>query len=160
MTKTYWKIVEIGSGMCNTPHLTLFTNVFIMKVKYKGPQAQYVLRGFYEVVHSVSPGAYCAALRSVPLHTLHSLLGCGSTVPTRQQGRKSGKGIGLKRQSHWKEVGQIITRTWVIGLAGKRSEVPIHFESDLCLAGDLLCCPVTQINGGHTLRPLKGASHC
>ena len=38
MTKTYWKIVEIGSGMCNTPHLTLFTNVFIMKVKYKGPK--------------------------------------------------------------------------------------------------------------------------
>ena len=38
MTKTYWKIVEIGSGMCNTPHLTLFTNVFIIKVKYKGPQ--------------------------------------------------------------------------------------------------------------------------
>ena len=38
MTKTYWKIVEIGSGMCNTPHLTLFTNVFIMKVQYKGLQ--------------------------------------------------------------------------------------------------------------------------
>ena len=38
MTKTYWKIVEIGSGMCNTPHLTLFTNVFIRKVKYKGQQ--------------------------------------------------------------------------------------------------------------------------
>ena len=32
-----------------------------------------------------------------------------------------------------------------MGLAGKRSEVPIHFESDLCLTGDLLCCPVTQI---------------